>query len=352
MSTVNAAEAAKYTGLPISQVADPLPLLAVADPSSFQLADPLHCYNSSVCGIAEELVGFLSQQFESERGFQAQSLREDFCGTALISMEWVKSHPARTAVGYDWDFDTLEWARVRHAFRVDRGLDPMLLEIGPEGLPEMRPELAERVQYVRSNLERLRLVCSDVRCITNEPVDLIVANNFSWLIFHEREELLTYFKAVCERGLSEEGCFSLDLYGGPGGERLEVEELGVFDFKPKGKMRPLRYTAWWEQAAFDPTTRRTLCHIHFTFHDGSRLEKAFTYDWTLWELHQVKALLYEAGFQRLRVFFDEEVDDDDDDDDDGDVSHDMSHEAYAEHPDDKPDYSQQDWFRAQICAFK
>src|SRR5687767_13145156 len=43
----------------------------------------------------------------------AKSLREDFCGTALLCAEWVKSRPDRTAVGVDLHAPTQEWGR-RH----------------------------------------------------------------------------------------------------------------------------------------------------------------------------------------------------------------------------------------------
>ena len=45
------------------------------------------------------------------------------------------------------------------------------------------------------------------------------------------------------------------------------------------------------------------CHIHFAFPDGSRLKKAFTYDWRLWTLPEIRELLDEAGFSRITVYW-------------------------------------------------
>ena len=45
------------------------------------------------------------------------------------------------------------------------------------------------------------------------------------------------------------------------------------------------------------------CHIHFEFPDKSRLEKAFSYDWRLWTLPEIRELLSEAGFADITVYW-------------------------------------------------
>jgi hypothetical protein len=52
-----------------------------------------------------------------------------------------------------------------------------------------------------------------------------------------------------------------------------------------------RFTYLWEQALYDPVSGRLVCHIHFAFEDGSRLERAFSYDWRLWSLPEIRELL-------------------------------------------------------------
>jgi hypothetical protein len=51
--------------------------------------------------------------------------------------------------------------------------------------------------------------------------------------------------------------------------------------------------------------------IHFDFRDGSRLERAFTYDWRLWTIPELRELLAEAGFREVQVWW-ETVDEDGD----------------------------------------
>jgi hypothetical protein len=91
-----------------------------------------------------------------------------------------------------------------------------------------------------------------------------------------------------------------ELYGGTEAI-VEIEETrAVEDF-----------TFIWNQAEFNPITNETLCHIHFEFKDGSRLDKAFTYDWRLWSIPEVKELLEAAGFASVDVYW-EAVDEDGD----------------------------------------
>ncbi len=45
----------------------------------------------------------------------------------------------------------------------------------------------------------------------------------------------------------------------------------------------------------------TLCHIDFKFEDGSVQKRAFSYDWRLWILPEIREVLAEAGFRRSTV---------------------------------------------------
>ena len=46
-------------------------------------------------------------------------------------------------------------------------------------------------------------------------------------------------------------------------------------------------------------------HIHFEFTNGSRLKRAFTYEWRLWTLPEIRELLGEAGFSRSTVYWED-----------------------------------------------
>jgi len=86
--------------------------------------------------------------------------------------------------------------------------------------------------------------------------------------------------------------FFLDAYGGYDSHRVITEERTVWH---NGKT----FTYVWEQEQFDPISHRMVCHIHFRFPDGSSLERAFSYDWRLWTLPEIRELLLEAGFRRV-----------------------------------------------------
>jgi hypothetical protein len=53
------------------------------------------------------------------------------------------------------------------------------------------------------------------------------------------------------------------------------------------------------------------CHIHFEFSDRSKIERAFSYDWRLWTLPELRELLREVGFRDVQVYW-EQVDADGD----------------------------------------
>jgi len=56
-------------------------------------------------------IDFVTRVYRAEHGRVPLALREDFCGTAFISSEWVRSHPRRTALGLDLDPAPLAWGR-------------------------------------------------------------------------------------------------------------------------------------------------------------------------------------------------------------------------------------------------
>ncbi len=73
------------------------------------------------------------------------------------------------------------------------------------------------------------------------------------------------------------------------------------EIKEKRKFKGFKYT--WEHASYNPINGDILCHIHFSFPDGSKLKKAFTYDWRMWTLPELQELLIEAVFSRVQVYW-------------------------------------------------
>ena len=218
-------------------------------------------YEQSVQAVDVE-AEFLRETYRALRGRDAVSFREDFCGTASLACEWVRTGAQRHAVGVDIDADVLDWGRRNRVARL--------------------PEAARA---------RLKLLNDDVRTVGTPAVDIVGAFNFSYFCFKTREEMRAYFARV-RQALNPDGVFFLDAFGGPDASDIAKETTKIDGF-----------TYIWEQAEFEPVTSRILCHIHFKFPDGSKIKRAFTYDWRLWTLPELRELLAEAGFSKSRVYW-------------------------------------------------
>lgn len=203
------------------------------------------------------------------KGKEPTTLREDFCAAANTACAWVKRSKDKKAWGVDLDPEPLEWGRKHNVSKLD----------------------AEQQS-------RLTLIEGDVRDKRAPRVDLSVAQNFSYFCFKTRSELRTYFEVV-RAGLNDEGLFVLDLFGGPESQTAMEEDTEHDGF-----------TYTWDQDRFDPINNEILCYIHFSFDDGSKIKKAFTYDWRQWTIPEVRELLEEAGFSQSHAYW-EGTDEDD-----------------------------------------
>ena len=81
-------------------------------------ADVLELYELSVQEPESE-VNIIDQIWKEQRNRIPRILREDFCGTAAISIEWVKRREENNAFGIDLDAPTLEWTRQRLPDRLE-----------------------------------------------------------------------------------------------------------------------------------------------------------------------------------------------------------------------------------------
>jgi SAM-dependent methyltransferase len=224
-------------------------------------ADIHELYEQSVQAVDVE-AEFLRDTFRELRKREPLTFREDFCGTASLCCEWVRQGVERRAFGVDIDAPTLDWGR--------------------------KHRLAKLPQSARA---RVRLLHDDVRSVETDPVDIVGAFNFSYFCFKTRDEVRAYFERVRD-GLVDDGVFFLDVFGGPEASDLVKEKTKIDGF-----------TYVWEQAEFEPITSRIVCHIHFKFPDGSKIKRAFTYDWRLWTIPELRELLTEAGFSKVRVYW-------------------------------------------------
>lgn len=243
-------------------------------PTLAELADRHEMYQYAVQAPDTE-VEFFEETYKKLRGKNPLSMKEDFCGTALLSVEWCKSDPERSAIGVDFCPDTLKWGE-------EHNIKPASAEIG----------------------NRLQIIEADVRDVAEPKVDITCALNFSFCIFKTRDELRGYFAKALD-GLKDDGMLILDMFGGT--ECLdELEE--------ETEMDEVDASYLWEHDKFNPINNDILCHIHFEFPDGSRMDKAFSYDWRLWSLQELRELLEEAGYSKVRVYWEEFEEDDEDDD--------------------------------------
>ncbi len=245
---------------PTLPVDEQMMLLAEAGQLNADNADRHWCYEKSVQNADVE-VEFMDRVFLGEYGRLPDFLREDFCGTALLSAAWVDSRATNTALGVDLDGPTLDWGRQNN--------------IAPLG----------------QAAERLTLVEDDVRNVLEPRADMVAATNFSWWCFKQRSELGAYFKHACAC-LRDEGMLLLDCYGGPEAQVPQIEEKDVEGFEYR-----------WDQDDFNPITHEMVCKIHFRFPDGSEMEEAFVYDWRLWTLPETCDLLKECGFRKVVVYW-------------------------------------------------
>jgi len=179
-----------------------------------EIADRHRLYELAVQDAGAE-VAFVDRTFRRLRGRPAETLREDFCGTAAVCGEWVRTRRSRRAWGVDLNAEVLDWGRRNN-------------------LSRLTPEQAARV----------KLLQDDVMLIETETVDALLAMNFSYWTFKDRPTLGRYFRRAHD-ALGGDGVLFLDAFGGYDAFR-ELEEPREID------EAGWRFTYIWDQARFDP----------------------------------------------------------------------------------------------------
>ncbi|MFT4539153.1 MAG: hypothetical protein ACI841_002920 [Planctomycetota bacterium] len=237
-------------------------------------ADKLELYQRSV-NSPDTDVDFLMRVYEERRGTEPLHLREDFCGTANLSAEWISRSDDHTAEGFDIDPEPVEWGKERN--------------FAPLG------DAAERMDFVMKDAREPSVNSPDVR----------TAANFSYWMFTTRREMLGYFKGA-HADLAEGGVFVIDLYGGPEAITEMEEERDIGEGA----------TYVWDQHEYWPGSGEYKCFIHFRFDDGSEMKRAFEYNWRFWNLVELKEILIDAGFQTADAYF-EGTDDDNEEEGNG-----------------------------------
>ncbi|MFT5571806.1 MAG: hypothetical protein ACI9FR_000726 [Cryomorphaceae bacterium] len=225
-------------------------------------ADKYELYQRAVQS-AEQDVEFLYQTYKALKGKKPKHLREDFCGTCLLSANWAKLGKKFTTESYDIDPEPLAWGKLNNLLPLE--------------------EVGRRVTQYEEDARVPSRRAPDVRC----------AQNFSYWIFKTRAEMLAYVKAV-HKDLADDGIFVVDLHGGPESQQELEEETEMDDGS---------FTYVWDQDSINPITGEARLHIHFRFPDSTQLTDAFTYDWRLWGLPELRDIFVEAGFSSCECYW-------------------------------------------------
>lgn len=212
-------------------------------------------------------------------GGEPVALREDFAGTACVSVRWLAEAKARgeqaRALAMDLDAESLE--RGRRAVLTDQ----------------------------LAGFEAIQGDCVQAGDATG--ADVIFVGNFSMGYIATREALVSYLRA-CKRRLDAGnagfggGIFACDLYGGPGAYRL-----GVLERKHPARGREMIHYVWRHEEA-DPRSARVRNSISFrVVLDGdviAEMPRAFVYEWRLWSLVELTEAMHEAGFSQVTLYKD------------------------------------------------
>ena len=211
---------------------------------------------------------FLCNVYEQYNDYQQPlTLREDFCGSAAISLGWIMADPDRKAIAIDNDQATVDFAKQQINDKLGHAADA------------------------------ISLICDDVKNVTKPKADIIASMNFSTLIYHAPSSLLSYLKQTRDN-LNDGGIFVMDLFGGPGAMKISKQSRPMTDEDGEP------FTYHWQQKSFDFINNKIECRIHFTLADGSQRQDAFVYDWRLWSIPEILELLSAAGYSKCRVWCD------------------------------------------------
>lgn len=231
-------------------------------PNTYTLAgDTINRYD--LYEIAAQMPEMQARFLRSVHAGAPLRLGEDFAGPAGIARAWLALFHTNTAVATDRDPEPLEHARERLSLS-----DP-------------------------DALMRFETVTDDVLA-SRGRVDVIAAFNFAVCEIHNRRRLVTYLRHALVR-LDTLGVFVADLYAGPS---ALVPGTIAQDIEYEGEI--IRYE--WEQVSADPVNARVRNAMHFTLPDGTRIENAFTYDWRLWTIAELRDAMAEAGYRSTEVY--------------------------------------------------
>jgi len=168
-----------------------------------------------------------------------RDLREDFCGTAAVCGEWVRTRRSRRGLGC-----RLSTARYWSGCR--RKIWPGCRRAG----------------------RARQLLQEDVLRVQTDPVDVAAGHDFSY--GRSRTERLSTLLRRARDELGRDGVLFLDAFGG-------YDAFASSEGATRDRRGGLALHLHLGPGAFHPLGNHLVCHIHFRpFPTGPRIDKAFT----------------------------------------------------------------------------
>ena len=180
-------------------------------PSSRSMADTADkhaLYQTSVQSPSSEITTLLSMYTtHAPSSRHPTHFQEDFCGTAILSREFIKRDPRHTVTCVDIDESVVEYAKRLWV----RDVDPD----NHDHENDQTDGSDENDNKVKESAKRVHLVCGDVReeRYVREKADIICALNYGIFYFKKRKELVRYFER-CFRIVQDDGMIVCDVFGG------------------------------------------------------------------------------------------------------------------------------------------
>ncbi len=219
-------------------------------------------YESSVQNPKAD-IAFINKEYKKMFGKLPLVLREDFCGTGAMACAWVAQSKAHSAHGIDLDMEPISYGVENH-------------------LLSLNEEQQARMEYIKGNvLDNYKF-----------KADVVVAFNFSYFLFKERNQLVKYFSQA-RKHLTKNGVFFIDLFGGTE-TRQPLEE----------SVKHKNHTYYWDCEKFNPLNADCTYYIHFKTHkDQIKHKKVFQYNWRMWDARELQDVLKDAGFSTVNIYW-------------------------------------------------
>jgi len=246
-------------------------------PTLAERADEQVVYAAALQPRPQDDCDFYFAAFERAYNRRPLALREDFAGTFQVSLCWARKYEDCVALAVDFDGPTLDWGKTAY-------LDPE-----PDAV-------RNRVTLLQSDVLKLPK-------LEHPLFDVIAGNNYSHFTF-KTESLMEEYLGIVYKSLNKEGILVLDCYGGPEAHGTSVEEVASYQIPVAGEEREVGFDYVYEQASYDPVTKHQTVKVHFKFEDGSWLREAFTYDWRVWDISELRACMKKVGFAKSEVYID------------------------------------------------